>query len=85
MQVFGVVISSVATDFELKVEITKVNNQLIDGSSHLKGVCMDDVDKKAKLPVHLILSVNEFATIQTGERLCVGHRRYLVAKYTWLG
>ena len=77
MQVFGVVISSVTGDFELEVDVTKVNkrellilenpryNQLIEGNSHLKGVRMDDVDDKAKLPVHLILGANEFAKIRT--------------------
>ena len=76
------------------VDVTKVNkkellilenlryNQLIEGSSHLKGVRMDDVDEKAKLPVHLILSANEFAKIRTGERLRVGRRGDPVAEYT---
>ena len=97
MQVFGVVISSVASDFELEVDVTKVNkkellilenpryNQLIEGSSHLKGVRMDDVDEKAKLPVHLILGANEFAKIRTGERLRVGRRGDPVAEYTRFG
>ena len=94
MQVFGVVISSVAGDFELEVDVTKVNkkellilenpryNQLIEGSSHLKGVRMDDVDEKA---VHLILGANEFAKIRTGERLRVGRRGDPVAEYTPFG
>ena len=81
MQVFGVVISSVASDFELEGDVTKVNkkeflilenpryNQLIEGSSHLKGVRMDDVDEKAKLP----------------ERLRVGRRGDPVAEYTRFG
>ena len=97
MQVFGVVISSVTGDFELEVDVTKVNkrellilenpryNQLIEGNSHLKGVRMDDVDDKAKLPVHLILGANEFAKIRTGERLRVGRRGDPVAEYTRFG
>ena len=87
MQVFGVVISSVASDFELEVDITKVNkkellilenpryNQLIEGSSHLKGVRMDDVDEEAKLPVHLILGANEFAKIRDGRTFACGSSR----------
>ncbi|XP_068703885.1 uncharacterized protein [Montipora foliosa] len=94
---FGVVISSVTGDFELEVDVIKVNkrellilenprhNQLIEGNSHLKGVRMEDVDDKAKLPVHLILGANEFAKIRTGERLRVGRRGDPVAEYTRFG
>ena len=64
------VISSVAGDFELEVDLTKVNNKellILENprcnplGAHLKVVPMDEVDKKAKLPVHLILGANEFA------------------------
>ena len=94
LQVLGVVISSVPCDFELEVEVNKKEwlilenpryNQLIEGSSHLKGVRMDDVDEKAKLPVHLILGTNEFAKIRTGERLRVGRRRDPITEYIWFG
>ena len=97
MQVFGVVISSVAGDFELEVDVTKVNkkellilenpryNQLIEGSSHLKGVSMDDVGEKAKPPVHLILGATEFSKIRTRERLRVGRCGDPVAEYSRFG
>ena len=97
MQVFGVVISSVTGDFELEVDVTKVNkrellilenpryNQLIEGNFQLNGVRMDDVDDKAKLHVYLILGANEFAKIRTGERLRVGRRGDPVAEYTRFG
>ena len=46
---------------------------------------MDDVDDKAKLPVHLILGANEFAKIRIGERLRVGRRGDPVAEHTRFG
>ena len=82
MQVFGVVICSVTGNFELEVDVTKVNkremlilensryNQLIEGNSLIKGICMDDVDDKAKLSVHLILGANEFEKFGQ-ENVCV--------------
>lgn len=97
MQVFGVVMSSVTGDFELEVDITKVNNrellvlenprykQILEENSHLRGVHMDDIDEKDKLPVHVILGANDFAKIRTGERLRVGRRGDPVAEYTRFG
>ena len=64
MQVSDVVISSVTGDFELDVDITKVNKrellalenlgyeQVIEANPLLKGVRMDDDDTKKMLPVH---------------------------------
>lgn len=97
MQVFDVVISSVAGDFKLDVDITKVNKrellvlenpgyeQVIEANPHLKGVRMDDDDTKKMLPVHIILGANDFAKIRTGERLRVGRRGDPVAEFTRFG
>ena len=97
MQVSDVVISSVADDFRLDVDITKVNKrellvlenpgyeQVIEANPHLKGVRMDDVDTKKMLPVHIILEANDFAKIRTGERLRVGRRGDPVAEFTRFG
>ena len=76
------------TEFNKKELLTLENpcyNQLIEGSSHLKGVRMDEVDEKAKLPLHLILGARELAKIRTGECLRVGRRGDPVAEYTWFG
>ena len=76
------------TKFNKKESLTLENpryNQLIEGSSHLKGVRMDEVDEKAKLPVHLILGANELVKIRTGECLRVGRRGDPVAEYTPFG
>ncbi|PFX19991.1 Tumor necrosis factor receptor superfamily member 19 [Stylophora pistillata] len=95
--VFDVVISSVASDFKLDVDITKVNKKellvlenpgykhLIEANLHLKGVRMDDEDTKQMLPVHITLGANDFAKIRTGERLRVGRRGDPVAEFTRFG
>jgi len=97
MQVFDVVISSVAGDFKLDVDITKVNKrellvlenpgyeQVIEANPHLKRVRMDDDDTKKMLPVHIILGANDFAKIRTGERLRVGRRGDHVAEFSRFG
>lgn len=86
MQVFALVISSVAGDFKLDVDITRVNKrellvlenpgykQVIEANPHLKGVRMEDDDSKKMLPVHIIFGANDFAKIRTGERLRIGRR-----------
>ena len=94
MQVFDVEISSVAGDFKLDVDITKVNKRellvlgnpgyerVTKANPHLKGVRMDDDDDTKKmLPVHIILG----AEIRTGERLRVGRRGDPVAEFTRFG
>ena len=91
------VISSVAGDFKLDVDITNVNKrellvlenpgykQIIEANPHLKGVRMVDDDTKKMLPVHIILGAHDFAKIRTGERLRVGRRGDPVAEFTRLG
>ena len=97
MQVFDVVISSVAGDFKLDVDITKVNKRellvlenpsykhLIEANPHLKGVRMDDEDTKQMLPVHIIFGANDFAKIRTGKRLRVERRGDPVPESTKFG
>jgi len=99
MQVFDVVISSVAGDFKLDVDITKVNKrellvlenpgyeQVTESNPHLKEVRMDDDDRKKMLhvPVHIILGAKDFAKIRTREQLRVGRRGDPVAEFTRFG
>ena len=77
MQVFAVVINSVAGDFKLDVDVTKVNNrelvlenpgykQVIEATPHLKGVRMEDDDTKKMLPVPIILGANDFQKYALG-------------------
>ena len=97
MQVIEVPVCSVSGDFELNVNITKVEkkellslenpcyNEVLSSYSHLRGVSMDDDDEKDQLPVHIILGANDFAKIRTGERLRVGRRGEPVAEFTRFG
>ena len=97
MQTFNVLIESVSSDFQLEVNVTKVEKRellilgnpgypkLLERHSHLRGVVMDDVDEKDNLPVHIILGANDFAKIRTSEKLRVGRRGDPVAEFTRFG
>ena len=68
-----VMVASLEGDFRLMVEVTRVEKpsllelenpkyqEMLDRSSHLKGVKMLDKDTKIVLPVHLILGASEFS------------------------
>ena len=60
-------------------------DKVIELHSYLQGVCMDDTDEKAQLPVHIILGANDFARIRTGECLRVGQHGDPVAEHTSFG
>ena len=97
MQVFDVVISSVKDDFQLPVNVTKVEKrelltlenpkykELLNKYTHLRDVEMDDICDDEQLPVHVIIGANDFAKIRTGERLRVGRRGDPVAEFTRFG
>ena len=94
---YDIDIDSVNGDFSLHATVTGIEkpelltldnpnyNEVIEQHSHLQGVCMDDTDEKALLPVHIILGANDFAKIRTGERLCVGSHGDPVAEHTSFG
>ena len=97
MEIHKSTISSKSGDYELEVDLVKVNKgtllevenpqykKLIESYPHLKGVKMDDYDTKPYLPVHVILGAGEFAKIKTGTRPRVGNQGDPVAEYTKLG
>ena len=45
---------------------------MIQEFKHLTGVCMDDTNNKANLPIHMILGVSEYARIKTKHVLRIG-------------
>ena len=69
-------ISSLKRDFTINTEVTKLHKrellsvenprykQCLDKYKHLKGVEMDDLDKKNILPVNLILGASDYARIK---------------------
>ena len=58
---------------------------LLSKYSHLKGVKIDDRDNKPQLPIHVVLGVNEYATIKTRTAPRVGTPGQPVAERTLIG
>ena len=59
--------------------------QLINDYSHLKGIEIEDRDKKEQLPVHVVLGSGEYARIKTDTKPHIGKHKGPVAKKTKLG
>ena len=97
LQEFNVTMHVVTDNFQLDVSMTKIDKRellllenpryekVLTKHPHLRGVHMDDDDKKTGLPVHLILGAIDFTKIHTGEQLRVGFRRDPVAEFTRFG
>lgn len=45
---------------------------LIQSYPHLEGITMNDTDRKARLPIHLILGASEYAKIETNTPAKIG-------------
>ena len=79
IHVYDIKVSNLKGDCEIPVYVTKIERsellslgnpdypEMIKKYEHLRGVCMDDVDTKSALPVHLILGTNEYTKIKTSE------------------
>ncbi|CAB3994932.1 Hypothetical predicted protein [Paramuricea clavata] len=97
MQVYNIQVSSLANNFSLNVNLTKIENRellslenphystLIQEYKHLKEVHIDDDDPKDLLPIHLIFGANDYAKIRTREKLLVGRMGEPVAEPTRFG
>ena len=97
LKTYDVDINSVNGDFSVHAAVTEIAkpelltldnphyDKVIEQHSYLQGVCMDDTDEKAQLPVHIILGANDFARIRTGECLRVGQHGDPVAEHTSFG
>ncbi len=95
LKTYDVHINSVNGDFSLHATVTEIAkpeiltldnphyDKVIEQHSYLQGVCMDDTDEKAQLPVHIILGANDFARIRTGE--CLRVHGDPVAEHTSIG
>ena len=83
-EVYGLSFQSVNHQFTLPVKATKINKsellsidnpnyrELPDKYPHLRGVYVNDNDKKARLPVHMVLGGGEYARIKTETKPCMG-------------
>lgn len=81
----------------MSVKLTKVHNgelltvdnshyqQLIDNSSHLRGIAIDDLDPKEELPVHVVLGSGDYARIKTETKPHIGKDGEPTAEKTKLG
>ena len=97
IEVHDLTIQNTAGDFTLNVEVTKVDRgvllsldnpkyeRLTRHYSHLQGVEMEDNDKKAQLPVHLILGASEYTQIKTRTSPKIGNPGEPIAELTQLG
>ena len=59
--------------------------ETISKLEHLKGIVMEDTDKKEELPVHMITGTSEFSKINTPTKPRVGKPGELVAELTQVG
>ncbi|CAB4019111.1 Hypothetical predicted protein, partial [Paramuricea clavata] len=78
-------------------EVTKVNKgelvfidnpryqNMIEQNPHLKGVIMEDIDQKERLPVHIILGASDYAMLKTDQPPRVGKSGQPVAELTQFG
>ena len=97
MEVYRVKLNTVRGNFEMEVEVTKVEKphlimidnprykKLVEKHPHLKGVIMDDNDERPRLPVHIILGHRECPRISITEPQRVEREWDPVASYTKLG
>ena len=96
-ETYETVMTSVDNKCQMYVKVTKVNKdkllaidnpnyeEIIARYPHLSGVKINDHDKKASLPVHVVLSGGEYARIKTETKPRVGKEGEPVAEYTKLG
>ena len=97
MEVYDLEISDINNQFRLTSEIIKVDRQvlltvpnpeyknIIEKYPHLKGVKMDDDDRKANLPIHVILGASDYSRNKTRASAKLGGDGQPVAEKTKLG
>ena len=95
--VYDIEVSNLKGESQIPVFVTRIKRSellTLDNSNylamihkyeHLRGVHKDDVDEKSKLPVHLILSTNEYTKIKTSEAKRACTMREPVAEYNKFG
>ena len=96
-EVYDLSFQSVNHQFTLPVKATKINNsellsidnpnyrELPDKYPHLRGVYVNNIDTKARLPVHVILESREYARIKTETKPRIGEDDAPIAKLTKFG
>ena len=97
LETYEVKIESTNSDFAMTTNVIKVDKPellflenpnyeyLINKYPHLKGVTIEDHDKKSKLPVHVILGSGDYSRVKTETKPRVGMDMEPVAELTQLG
>eukprot|EP00112_Aurelia_sp_Birch-Aquarium-sp1_P000365 Seg1032.2 transcript_id=Seg1032.2/GoldUCD/mRNA.D3Y31 product="hypothetical protein" protein_id=Seg1032.2/GoldUCD/D3Y31 len=97
INVYEIEISDVAEKFSIKSEMHGVDRkvllnlpnpryqEVIDATAHLKGVKMEDDDRKETLPVHVILGASSYSIIKTSTPTRVGEAGEPIAEKTSFG
>ena len=97
LETYDVTVQSLDNTFKTDTKLTKVNKSellAIDNPhydavkakySHLAPISVNDNDKKVHLPIHVILSVGDYARIKTKQPPLLGESGEPVGEYTKLG
>ena len=97
MDLSSINVAALDGSFQMNVNVTKVGKKellsvdnpnyakLISSYAHLKGIHVEDNDKKSKLPIHLILGASDYLCIKTDEPSRVGKTGDPVAEKTKFG
>ncbi|XP_046863149.1 uncharacterized protein LOC124456885 [Xenia sp. Carnegie-2017] len=84
MELSTICVKDVKGEFQMDVNVTKVNKLLIIIINY-SGVKIEDDDQKPRLPVHLILGATDYVRIKTSEKPRVGKVGEPVAEKTKFG
>ena len=97
IEIHRATISALDGSHVMKVKLNKVDRpellttsnpqyeKLVREYKHLNSVKMDDVESKARLPIHLVLGSGEYARIKTRTKPLVGNEGDPIAELTKLG
>lgn len=97
LETYQLKVESIDHQYEMEVRMMKVDKaqlltvdnphyeELIRDHAHLKGITVNDYDKKSKLPVHIVLGSGEYARIKTKSLPRIGKEHEPVAELTKLG
>ena len=97
MEIYDVNIVNLKGDFELSIEVKKVEKnillsipnpkyqEMLKSHQHLSGITMDGKDEKAELPIHVIIGTNQYPKIKTKTSARIGNQGEPIAELTKFG
>ena len=97
VEIYQATITGTDGQFTMEVDLTKVHKpqlmeidnpryeELLSKYNHLKGVKISESEDKPQLTIHVVLGVNEYATIKTTTAARVGTPGQPIAEHTRLG